>query len=232
MVPYSSISNEPLLHRDGTTLATPSKIHRAGLHGLNGFGLGDMIECGRAIRDLAQTSSSMEEAARLLVSYFHRTLAAKSSGQPDCALVRFFKTHPLGGLPLSLQEKAHGVMQRRGASPADDLPCLTLIASAGDQAAWNSRSNSATHGVIPLENIEVVERAPMISQLLRQMGLETGSVLAPTEELLLQADERAYGVFHVADAVGSPFIPAQEDFVLKFGIKSVLGFGGLLILAF
>ena len=68
----------------------------------------------------------------------------------------------------------------------------------------------------------------MISQLLRQMGLETGAVLAPTEELLLQADERAYGVFHVADAVGSPFIPAQEDFVLKFGIKSVLGFGGLL----
>lgn len=228
MVPYSSISNEPLLRRDGTTLATPSKIHRAGSHGLNGFGLGDMIECGRAIRDLAQASSSMEEAARLLVSYFHRTLAAKSSGQPDCALVRCFKTHPLKELPLNLQEKAHAVMQRRGASPADDLPCLTLIASAGDQAAWNGRSNSATHGVIPLESIEVIERAPMISQLLRQMGLETGAVLAPTEELLLQADERAYGVFHVADAVGSPFIPAQEDFVLKFGIKSVLGFGGLL----
>jgi len=210
------------------TMATPSKIHRAGLHGLNGFGLGDMIECGRAIRDLAQTASSMEEAARLLVSYFHRTLAAKSSGQPDCALVRCFKTHPLKELPLSLQEKAHAVMQRRGAPPAGDLPCLTLIASAGDQAAWNGLSNSATHGVIPLESIEVVERAPMISQLLRQMGLETGAVLAPTEELLLQADERAYGVFHVADAVGSPFIPAQEDFVLKFGIKSVLGFGGLL----
>jgi hypothetical protein len=34
-------------------------------------------------------------------------------------------------------------------------------------------------------------------------------------------------VFHVEDALGSPYIPAQE-FVTSFGIKSVLGFGGIL----
>jgi hypothetical protein len=35
-------------------------------------------------------------------------------------------------------------------------------------------------------------------------------------------------VFHVENAVGSPYIPAQQEFVEKFGIRSVLGFGGVI----
>ena len=187
-----------------------------------------MIGCGRAIRDLAPTAGSMEEAACLLVSFFRQSLVDRQTGEFDCTLVRCFKTHPLGYLPSDLQKKARALVTERGSSPSDSLPCLTLLASAGDQAAWNDRSASASHDVIPLESVQVVERAPMIAQLIGQMGLEIGSVLAPTKEILLEAEERTYGVFHVADAVGSPFIPAQDDFVLKFGIKSVLGFGGLL----
>ena len=30
------------------------------------------------------------------------------------------------------------------------------------------------------------------------------------------------------EAKGSPFVPAQEEFVIPFGIESVLGFGGVL----
>jgi len=40
--------------------------------------------------------------------------------------------------------------------------------------------------------------------------------------------QKPYNVFHVADAKGSPYIPAQEDFVVPYGIKSVVGFGGVL----
>ena len=36
-----------------------------------------------------------------------------------------------------------------------------------------------------------------------------------------------YGVFHVPEAKGSPYIPAQ-DFVDRYGIRSVVGFGGVL----
>ena len=35
-------------------------------------------------------------------------------------------------------------------------------------------------------------------------------------------------MFHVEEARGSPHIPAQRDFVLRYGITSVVGFGGLL----
>ena len=38
---------------------------------------------------------------------------------------------------------------------------------------------------------------------------------------------KTYGVFHVRDANGSPYIPAQ-DFVTQYGIQSVVGFGGSL----
>jgi hypothetical protein len=35
-------------------------------------------------------------------------------------------------------------------------------------------------------------------------------------------------VFHVEQAVGNPFIPAQEEFVVRYGIQSVVGCGGQL----
>jgi hypothetical protein len=35
-------------------------------------------------------------------------------------------------------------------------------------------------------------------------------------------------VFHVAEALGSPFVPAQDPFVKRHGVRSVLGFGGML----
>jgi hypothetical protein len=44
----------------------------------------------------------------------------------------------------------------------------------------------------------------------------------------MQLEQKNYNVFYVGEAVGSPYIPAQRDFVIPFGIKSVLGFGGLL----
>ena len=41
-------------------------------------------------------------------------------------------------------------------------------------------------------------------------------------------DGKMYCVFFVPDAEGSPFIPAQEEFVQPCGIRSVLGWGGVL----
>jgi PAS domain S-box-containing protein len=160
------------------------------------------------------------------VRYFRDDFLDPDTQQSNCALIRCFKTHRLKDLPGDLLSKARNLVST-GKSISADLPCLTLLATAGDLPEWNDRTASAGHAVIPLESVDMVERAPMISQLIHQMGLEIGAVLAPTEELLIQADERAYGVFHVEKAVGSSFIPAQ-DFVLQHGIQSVLGFGGLL----
>jgi PAS domain S-box-containing protein len=196
-------------------------------YGLADFGLRDMIECGRGVRSVAQQAGSMEQAARMLVAFLRESLTDEASLQKDCALVRCFKTHPLRRLPPALRDRAHALLTHHHDRDSE-LPCLTLLASSGDIPAWNSRFTSAGHAVIPLESIEVVDRAPMISQLIRQMGFDLGAVLAPTEELLLESDERAYGVFHVQHAPGSPFIPSQQSFIKQHRIESVVGFGGLL----
>src|SRR5262249_11030000 len=46
--------------------------------------------------------------------------------------------------------------------------------------------------------------------------------------LLVDWEQRTFNVFHVAEAVGSPHIPAQAEFVIPHGVRSVLGFGGML----
>jgi PAS domain S-box-containing protein len=204
---------ETLLTRTGVALSS---------HDLAGFGLADMIECGRAIRALPP-ARSMESAGQQLVDYMYRALA-DSGGNPNCALVRCFKTQRLQQLPEELRTRAQTLSGAGENRP--DMQCLTLLATAGELPEWNDRRLSAGHDVIPLESVEVVERAPMIAQLIRQMGLDIDAVMEPSQELLVESDERTYNVFHVEHAVDSPFIPAQH-FVRQHGIQSVLGFGSL-----
>ena len=166
----------------------------------------------------------MEDAAQTLVRYFYDAFRRSASVPSDCALVRCFKTQRLDSLPAPLKNKA---LASLGHEAPFDGRCLVLLATDGDMPGWKNPAESSRHAVIPLENAEAVERAPMIAQLIRQLGIDIKAVIAPTEELLLEADERTYGVFHVEEAVESQFIPAQ-DFVLEHGIRSVLGFGGLL----
>jgi hypothetical protein len=68
----------------------------------------------------------------------------------------------------------------------------------------------------------------MIAQLIGQLGVEINVLLAPEARLVIDSEQHRFNVFYVAEAKGSPFIPAQREFVVPHGIRSVLGFGGLL----
>ena len=115
-----------------------------------------------------------------------------------------------------------------GTLPEPTMRCLTLMATVGQAAAWNSTVLSRGHRAIPLPSPEMVEKAPMISQLIKELGLELSSVLQPSPEIVRELAGKRHGVFYVEDALGSPYIPAQEEFVRRFGISSVVGFGGIL----
>ena len=185
-----------------------------------------MIECGRSLRRVAEGAESMERAAGEMVRYLCSNLVDAEDGEPNCALVRCFKTHRFGQLPEGLAETARAALTER--EPRPDLPCLTLLATAGELPEWNDRRHSRGHAAIPLESVEIVERAPMIAALIRQMGLEIEAALYPNPQLILDADQHAFSVFHVENAAGDASIPAQREFVERYRIRSVLGFGGLL----
>ncbi|MDB4951480.1 MAG: hypothetical protein JWM27_4129 [Gemmatimonadetes bacterium] len=192
---------------------------------LQTFDLGDMLRCGLQARRACEGAGSMEEAAQALVRYF-REEAVGADGQPECALVRFYKTHPYGILEPEQQAFAQRAMGER--QPWDEMKCLVLLATAGDQPQWNARRSSSGHQAIPLPSAQIVEQAPMIAELIRQMGLDIESVVSPRPELLRGVEGKTYNVFYVPEALGSPYIPAQDDFVRPHRIRSVVGFGGLL----
>jgi hypothetical protein len=188
--------------------------------------MSDMVKCGIDIRALGKHAKSMEEAANEAVSYFFENFINKQTGEKSCALVRLFKTHNIDELPIDLQDFAKNMLPEKTKSKS--YKCLSLLATAGIEKAWNDRRKSAGHRAIPLPSIEVVNRIPMMRNLIKQMGLDVKTVINPDPDLMADLSKKTYNVFHVPDVLSSPYIPAQDDFVKPYGIKSVLGFGSIL----
>lgn len=189
------------------------------------FTVGAMLRAGVAIRRVVRGADSLETAADAITRYLYDH-SVSSSGERSCALVRFYKTHRYGDLEPALQQFA--ARQLGGASPRADMRCLTLLATAGDEPDWNSRHTSKGHQAIPLPSAERIRAAPMIMRLVEELGVDIESLMSPTAEPRGRADVRTYDVFHVERALGSPYIPAQREFVERYSIASVVGFGGLL----
>ena len=195
------------------------------MYDLTRFTLGDMIACGAVLRKAGAEAFSMEETAGRMVRHLYAGLGGARTGEPACALVRFFKTHPYDDLDADLRACARRSL---GGEPPPGLTCLILLATAGDRPEWNSRLTSARHRAIPLTDPEALGRLPMVAQLVRQFGLEAHALFRPAPGLLVDLEQKSYNVFHVPQAAGSPFVPDQDDFVRPCRVQSVLGFGGLL----
>jgi hypothetical protein len=193
---------------------------------LSNFGLTEMLRCSRDLHRVASNAPTMETCARLICRLLYEELRGPD-GARACALVRCYKTHPYGSLPSDLQRFA-----RRASGAVSNIPggmkCLTLLATAGEQPLWNSRFSSKEHQAIPLPSPKIVQRAPMIAALIKDFGLELTQVTDPTPEVVRDLAGKTYGVFHVENAEGNPSIPAQQEFVVRYGVKSVVGFGGSL----
>lgn len=194
---------------------------------LQQFGLSEMLRCGRELGRAAMGSATLEEAARKVVRYLYDNSLDPETGEHECALVRFFITQPYRALDEELQAVACGVL---GCPPTvDTMNCLVLLGSAGEEADWNDRRLSRGHQAIPLPDEERVAQVPMIAELFRSLGVDAAALVGRGDVLLGSvAEGKMYRVFFVPEALGSPYIPAQSEFVQPHGIRSVLGWGGVL----
>src|SRR6185503_12316937 len=192
---------------------------------LTNFDLGDMLKCSLRLRETAAGAPTLEVSAQRVCRFLYDELVGSDS-QRACALVRCYKTHQYASLDPDLQGFARNALGAE--TPRPTMQVLTLMATVGQSAGWNSRHLSRGHRAIPLPSPEIVEKAPMIAQLIKELGLELSHVVQPTPDLVKELAGKTHGVFHVEKALGSPYIPAQQEFVVRFGIRSVLGFGGLL----
>jgi hypothetical protein len=197
-----------------------------GNHDIANFTIRDMTECGKFLRESATGAESMEEVAGRIVRHLYDTMIDGLTGERACALVRFFKTHSYEHLDAELKGIALNMLRDNVAS--SDMKCLTLLATLGEKPAWNSRRTSNDHKVIPLPSEDAFKKIPMMRSLIKQLGLSVSQVIKPDSKFLHDKDPKTYNVFLVADAFDSPYIPAQKKFVIPCGVKSVLGFGGVL----
>ena len=188
---------------------------------LSTFSLRDMSQCGVAIRRMGTTAKSKSSVANDVAQFLYDRMR-NDSGQRAFALVRCFET--CGWSELDEDQRAASSSFREQVSA--DTTCMTLVATVGDEPEWNDTTKSVGHCAIPLPSVRAIEQLPMVSQLIKQLGLDIGGILKPDVGLMLKNSSTK--VFHVPEASESTCIPAQEEFVIPFGIRSVVGFGDLL----
>ena len=195
------------------------------MYSLASFSISDMTECASEFRKLEAGASSVQDVAHRIASYLYRQLGNDQTGRQDCVLVRCYLTRAYRELDPQSQDCARRAL---ACGPGSlDMKCLPLFGTAGERPEWNDRNRSRRYRSIPITDKQVLSQFPMVSQLLQQLGVDFTSKIQPKSGLPVDRTEHTLDVFHVAAAKGSPFLPAQEEFVIPFGIESVVGFGGV-----
>ena len=183
----------------------------------------DVVVCGSGAVRAAAESLSLENAADRIVHYLYNSLWDLKSDRPGNALVRFYRTIAFGDLEPSLQNHAALALGPGNKRPA--MKCLTLMGTAGDLPQWNSRQSSVAHKAIPLTSRAAVERLPMVSRLIRDLGVSVEELVDPPESQSAPEPDVPPNVFYIRRAESHPSVPDQ-DFVRQHGVQSVLAVGG------
>jgi hypothetical protein len=194
------------------------------MYDLSQFELSEMARVSAQLRQIGRSARSFEHACQLVSEFFWREFVVQDDGQPTFALARCYKTHAFGEMPSALAQFALGVFPDRTLTPSTQ--CLTLLGTFGDREEWRARHTSSGHQAIPLIDERTVDSLPMVSRMVRALGIDSNNIVKPDPALLLEKHREGFNVFHIENAVDSPHIPAQ-DFVRASRIRSVIGFGFL-----
>ncbi|GAA2005433.1 ATP-binding SpoIIE family protein phosphatase [Catenulispora subtropica] len=214
---------------------------------LSGFSVTDMVVASGELRAATAGAATMEEGSAAIVDWLRRAFTDPATGRPAFALARMFHTVTWDRLTPDLHTY---IATRDPAAAANDdgLPYLTLLATSGDHPHWSDRRNSRDHQAIPLSASDVVRRAPLALALLdRLLGLQPPpdppgppgprSHGSPGSNGVSGAGDQGSGlsarlrdrfdVFHVPEALGSPYVPTPE-FVRDYQIRSAIALGAVL----
>jgi hypothetical protein len=182
------------------------------------------------MRVLCREAASRQDVAERIVDFLYESLRKIESEDRACVLVRCFQTSYYARLPMEYQHAADALLEHMPSHP--NMRCLSLLATRGVKPLWNDPATSKYHQCIPLPSVETVKQAPMIARLLEEFGVSAEQLVAfdnsETMSPEIVSEDRKLNIFHVQEAQGSPFVPAQAEFVEPFGVRSVLATGGLL----
>jgi hypothetical protein len=174
------------------------------------------------LKNVAYVEQAAQELAAALQSKFTESVV----------LARVFLTVSFNSLPEANRKFVQNLAQSAGAASAlgDTTPVLSLIGTHGQETDWNDRRKSKGHVGIPLISSAFVGAIPMISRLLRELGVPIDWIDSHDSAIIKKAVGQSSGLFFVDDAgkatdnEGRKIIAAQ-DFVSAYAVKSVFGAG-------
>ena len=169
----------------------------------------------------------LEDAAQEYMSVLYEALCE------SIILSRLFVAIPFEGLPEPNKEFVRKLAQSTGISELfkEGTLVLSLLGSKGAKPGWNDRRNSQGLIGIPLASSDFIDRIPMMSRLLKQLGGGIDWIDSNDTKLVAKTFKDLSGVFFVRDASteednkGRKIIAAQ-DFVEEEKVKTVFGVGG------
>jgi len=148
-------------------------------------------------------------------------------------LTRIFGTIPMGRLPQSNQVFVSRLAASAGVADQvnDDTMVLSLLGTSGTVPDWNDRNRSKGHTGIPLASGKFVDSIPMISRLLKEIGMDLDWIDDWDTKIVSKGFlSRSTGMFYVGDArtaedQNGRKIIASQEFVETHGVRTVFGFG-------
>lgn len=179
------------------------------------------------VESRVQHAKYLEEAAQAMAAALHNKF------RESIVLARVFVTVALGELP----ERSERSVRKLAASAKAEselkptTPVLSLIGTHGHEEEWNDRRNSKGHVGIPLISSSFLDSVPMISRLLKELGVPVDWTDSHDSEMIINTIGSAAGLFFVEKAAtatdqrGRKIIAAQ-DFVSAQKVGSVFGTGG------
>jgi len=187
-----------------------------------------------AVTDLwGSVESRIRKAGYLATAAQDLAKGLHQAFEDSVGLARVFLTVPLGSLPEDRQDFVYA-LARPSNSVADlksTTPVLSLIGTHGDEADWNDLGKSRGHLGIPLISSEFVGSIPMVSRLLRELGVPLDWIDTHDAAVIQKTLGESSSLFFVDDAgtatddQGRKII-ADEGFVSRHRIQSVFGIGG------
>jgi hypothetical protein len=172
-------------------------------------------------------STSLEDAAQKLVKIIYEDFTE------SVVLARVFCTIPFDALPARNRRFVQRLVDAND-GPHDlgtATPVLSLVGTYGTEQEWRSRINSQGHLGVPLVSADFVDAIPMISRLLKELGVPLEWADSNDSAMIQKTIGRTAGLFFVENAVEAVDhrnrkIIAAEEFVHSYGIRGVFGAGG------
>ena len=169
---------------------------------------------------------TLEDAAQVVTNVLYEKFS------DSIVLVRLFATVPFEKLPDANRNVVAELVHTQGIANLvkDETLVLSLLGTRGTEPTWNDHRKSKRHTGIPLASADFIDRIPMMSRLLKEVGLQQDWI-DHQDAIMIKTFASLSGVFYVRDAKlaiddqGRKIISAQ-DFVRDYDVKTVFGLAG------